>query len=102
MEAGGRAMHGAIAEESYLVAKDKISPVVEMTRACHSNQRYDLYGQIYCSLQYLHSPFTCGLYRRYDSTDGEVELRLERQSRAMRPYKSSRCRNDTDCEVNPV
>ena len=39
--AGGRAMHGAIAEESYLVAKDKISPVVEMTRACHSDQRDD-------------------------------------------------------------
>jgi len=26
-------------EESYLVAKNKISPVVEMTRACHSDQR---------------------------------------------------------------
>ena len=26
-------------EEAYLVAKDKISPVVEMTRACHFDQR---------------------------------------------------------------
>ena len=34
-------MQGAIAEESYLVAKDKISPVVEMPRACHSDQRDD-------------------------------------------------------------
>ena len=28
-------------EESYLIAKDKISPIVEMTRACHSDQRDD-------------------------------------------------------------
>ena len=39
MDAGGRAMQGAIAEESYPVAENKISPVVEMTRACHSDQR---------------------------------------------------------------
>ena len=32
MDTGGRAMQGAIAEKSYLVTEDKISPVVEMTR----------------------------------------------------------------------
>ena len=28
-------------EESYLIAEDKISPIVEMTSACHSDQRDD-------------------------------------------------------------
>ena len=38
MDTEGRAMQGAIAEKSYLVAENKISPVVEMTRACHFDQ----------------------------------------------------------------
>ena len=38
METGGRVMQGVIAEESYQAGEDKISPFVEMTNTCHSEQ----------------------------------------------------------------
>ena len=103
--------------ESYLVAKDKISPVVEMTLACHSDQREesciiilgDNYlekrrqqGKVFKNLpvKITWSLYLCRLRQESFSTFKKGELRKESMWAAVLDYFHLKClalSKETNC-----